>query len=401
MRILKLKAENVFNLEAIEIEPDGNEIILTGENGAGKSSILDAILIALTNEKFEQPIRRGAKSARISLNLGDILVRRQITKKGSYLEIIAADGTKVKSPQKLLDSIIGELTLDPTNFYRLKDKAQRNQLAAVAGLDLSELKLKYCDFYDDRKLANKLVSEKQARLAVLPAPPPETPTKEIDCRALQIEIDNLNRCERAWKIDSGILAQIEIEVSDLRKLIETKLAWRDAFKKKMPQEFGAGNRELLDQKTTELDDSFGINKLVLQREVRGQAMLDLQALKDNVDGLQADMDSNLEEQEKRINEAEFPLPELSITEDAVLYNGIPLSQASTAERIAVSTRLAMAMNPKLKIIMIREGALIGSKIWDAITAVARAEDYQVWVEQFQEKPGAVGIHIHEGKVVKS
>ena len=47
MKIVKLTAENFKRLEAVEITPDGNTVLISGRNGQGKSSVLDSILAAL------------------------------------------------------------------------------------------------------------------------------------------------------------------------------------------------------------------------------------------------------------------------------------------------------------------------------------------------------------------
>ena len=47
MNIVKLRAENIKRIVAVEIEPDGALVQITGRNGAGKSSVLDAIWWAL------------------------------------------------------------------------------------------------------------------------------------------------------------------------------------------------------------------------------------------------------------------------------------------------------------------------------------------------------------------
>ena len=47
MKITKLQIENLYGIEQLEL--DGKSIELTGTNGAGKSSVLDAIRLALTN----------------------------------------------------------------------------------------------------------------------------------------------------------------------------------------------------------------------------------------------------------------------------------------------------------------------------------------------------------------
>ena len=46
-KILKLQAENIKRLKAIEITPEGHVMVVGGKNGQGKSSTLDAIWYAL------------------------------------------------------------------------------------------------------------------------------------------------------------------------------------------------------------------------------------------------------------------------------------------------------------------------------------------------------------------
>ncbi len=47
MKIVQLQAENVKRLKAVEISPEGHIVEITGRNGQGKSSVLDAIWWAL------------------------------------------------------------------------------------------------------------------------------------------------------------------------------------------------------------------------------------------------------------------------------------------------------------------------------------------------------------------
>ena len=61
MKILKLTAENIKKLKVVEITPQGNVVQITGRNGSGKSSTLDAIWWALAGKEAIQgkPIREG------------------------------------------------------------------------------------------------------------------------------------------------------------------------------------------------------------------------------------------------------------------------------------------------------------------------------------------------------
>ena len=60
MRISKISIENLYGIEQLEL--DGKSIELTGSNGMGKSSVLDAIRLALTNNsKRKYIVKNGQK----------------------------------------------------------------------------------------------------------------------------------------------------------------------------------------------------------------------------------------------------------------------------------------------------------------------------------------------------
>ena len=47
LRIIELRGENVKIIKAIRIRPKGNVVIISGKNGAGKTSVLDLIWYCL------------------------------------------------------------------------------------------------------------------------------------------------------------------------------------------------------------------------------------------------------------------------------------------------------------------------------------------------------------------
>ena len=126
MKILKLTAENVKKLRAVEITPTGELVEITGKNGAGKTSVLDAIWWALAGTKHIQavPIRTGATKARIRLDLGELIVERRFTPVGSTLTVEKADGARYTSPQGILDALLGALTFDPLAFVGQEPREQ-------------------------------------------------------------------------------------------------------------------------------------------------------------------------------------------------------------------------------------------------------------------------------------
>lgn len=70
------------------------------------------------------PIRDGQDRAAITLDLGEYRVTRTFMPGNSYLNVESADGAAFKSPQALLDGLVGQLSFDPLAFVRAGGKAK-------------------------------------------------------------------------------------------------------------------------------------------------------------------------------------------------------------------------------------------------------------------------------------
>ena len=104
-----------------------------------------------------------------------------------------------------------------------------------------------------------------------------------------------------------------------------------------------------------------------------------------------------QEKNNKIKTAQYPISGLTVDEEKVLYNGLPLSQLSTGAKIKVSTAIAMALNPKLKVIFVRDGSLLDKAGMQSILDMAKEKDYQIWMEYTKDEKG-VGIYLEDGEV---
>ncbi len=76
------------------------------------------------------------------------------------------------------------------------------------------------------------------------------------------------------------------------------------------------------------------------------------------------------------------VPGLSIDEDGiVLMNGVPFDQGSTAERWCASVMLGIAMNPKLKVVLIEDASLLSENSFRQLYAVAVEKGVQFILEE--------------------
>jgi DNA repair exonuclease SbcCD ATPase subunit len=136
MRIIRLSSSNVKRLVAVDIEPDGSLVIVGGRNGAGKSSVLDSIHMALGGKGAQppEPIRKGERKAEVTIVLGQdgepaLKVVRTFTQNGAHLTVTDADGAKLKSPQGVINRLIGTIAFDPLAFTRLSAREQARNRA--------------------------------------------------------------------------------------------------------------------------------------------------------------------------------------------------------------------------------------------------------------------------------
>ena len=66
VKLTKIKIKNLFGIK--EYEADGQSVELSGRNGAGKTSVIDAIRLALTNRSDREYIVRDGETE------GEILI---------------------------------------------------------------------------------------------------------------------------------------------------------------------------------------------------------------------------------------------------------------------------------------------------------------------------------------
>jgi hypothetical protein len=197
MKIVRFTAENFKRLSLVEITPTGEVVELLGRNGQGKSSVLDAIDVAIRGLEVapRKPIKTGAEEARIRLDLGELIVTRTFKRKDdgdmtTSLRVESADGVKKASPQTLLDSMIGALAFDPLEFERMDVRRQFDALRAfVPGVDFDEIaRLNREDFERRTAVNRKAKDAKVSAERIRPAQPDEN-LGMIDTAALIEKLD--------------------------------------------------------------------------------------------------------------------------------------------------------------------------------------------------------------------
>lgn len=383
MRITRLTAENFKRLKAVDITPDDNTVVIAGRNAQGKSSVLDGIMAALAGrngaKELVRPIRDGESKARVAVELDDLVVERKWTQSGSTVTVSPKGGNaRLNSPQAVLDKLIGSLSFDPLAFAEAEPKKQVETLIDLIGREaFDEIATDRKAAYDRRTEANREVKRLRAQIDGLGDDVPQAgePPK-IDVAALVDEIGIARRkaaLGEEWQRLKDRMLEIEAEgrglpatrpveelatlLADAQRLQDVRMRW--------------DQRQSLTSELTEIEATANACSTRIE----------------NLDIKRAAL----------ITAADLPVDGLTFDEDGVEYNGVPFIQASAAERLKVSVAMAMALNPELRVICIRDASLLDDESKAALVAMATEHDFQIWYEVVGDG-GQVGVVIEDGMV---
>ena len=104
------------------------------------------------------------------------------------------------------------------------------------------------------------------------------------------------------------------------------------------------------------------------------------------------------ERAARLVATQFPIPGLGITDEGVTFGGIPFEQASSSERLKVSVAIGLAANPKLRVLLIRNGNLLDTDSLAQLAEQIDAAGAQVWMEFVTSSADGMAVMIEDGHV---
>lgn len=412
--VTNLVVEEFKRVTDVEIVPDTDTptVIITGRNAQGKSSVLDAleaVFTGLDKRKTPRPIHEGKLAARIVAETQDLVITRTFHDKDgavkTTLTVSAKDGAKYGSPQKMLDELYGQVTVDPWEFATMSAKDQRATLLSLVDLPfkLDEIDAQRAAKFAKRTDANREVKNLTAQVEAAKAqlPPTDAKTEEVSAGDLIARIQTASAHDRAVK-DAGDRAdEYEEEVTTLERRLARVKTLRDeavAEVARLAAVESEDAEELTEQLST-IEESNRQAREAAQARARFEALVSAQ--RDAVD-VATDLDTAItlidQRKENGLAAASFPVPGLSFSEDGILYQGQPFEQASTAEKIRVSFAVATAKPGTIRVVLIRNAESLDSSNLELIGKLAEDAGFQVWCERVQETRELGVFHLEDGRL---
>jgi predicted ATP-dependent endonuclease of OLD family len=422
MRINKIEIENFMRLKAIQFVPKPGLNHIVGDNGAGKTAFLNAIVCALSGRKSLPvvPVRDGQEMARITLDLGEIIVKWRCKPNRETTVIVeSADGARYPSPIKMLERLFGERSIDPLEFWRATPAKRLEMLRAMVKIDLDVDAIEQLNErdYNERKAFNSRANTFAERVKNVEANVNWTmDVVEQDMSALVDALANAMEHNSAIGVASstrahriGEMKKRETEIEELDQQIARLMAKRDERSSELAnlREAHLNAAPLPDPvDVTDLRAQMGVAETenarkrnqIHHREQLASAKKELEECQ----AASARLTAQIEERTKAKNDAlaavKFPVDGLSLGTEDVLFNGLPFSQASSGDAVPISTKIAMQANPELRLLLIRDASLVGRKNMALVAQSAEEEGYQVFMESVRTG-STVGLELEAGEVV--
>lgn len=432
MRIVKFSAENIKKLKAVEITPAGNLVEITGPNGSGKSSVLDSIFYALggSAEIPNKIVRKGEEKAKITLDLGELIVTRKFTAAGgTSLVVEATNGARFPSPQRMLDDLIGSLSFDPLAFTRMEPRDQLETLRRMVKMDvdIEMLDRQSSGDVEKRRDINREVKQLEARITGLnPESLKDVSSEPLDVDTLiaaleAVGVKNTELEKKKARLEADRIANDDCfkkakslrlqagakqrEASQLEEIAKEYIAKADEIEKQAEEDAKKLNVVMpAPESTVEIRASIEKAQVTNRKVSSKQQLLRLEEeaakLKEKAAALTKAIEDRTEEKNKAISSAKMPVEGLSFGEGEVIYNELPLVNASSAEQLRISVAIAIAANPKLKVLRVKDGSLLDEASLKQLAEFAALEDYQIWIERVEEGHGRPCIIMEDGAIAQ-
>lgn len=408
LKIIELRAENFKRLKAVSIRPTANTVIVSGANEQGKTSVLDSIFWALGGAAMTKatgtkaPIRNGQKKAVVKIDVGEFVVTRKATASGETLTVEGKDGGQYRTPQAVLDGVIGKIAIDPLSFATMAEKEQRETLLKVVdiGIDLQEMAERRKGLFEMRTATGREVKRYEGALLALTPPPAgvadaETPAADVVAKievAQAINSANAEKRRLAERIREDV-AKIEAEIAAAKSRLESA---KDALVMAEGEADGLQDVDVEPLKA-ELSGLEANNARVRNARQWRSTKAGLEEAETMYTGYTRAIEEIDTKKAEAILNAAFPVPGLGFDDVGVTFKDVPFAQCSSAERLRVSVALAMAANPRLRVIRITDGSLLDKTNLQIIEEMAVDNDYQIWVEKVDES-GRVGFYVEDGEI---
>ncbi len=357
LKINRLEIENVKRVKSVRIEPTANGLtVIGGKNNQGKTSVLDSIAWALGGDRYRpaQAQREGSitpPNLRIIMDNGLIVER-----KGKNSDLKVTDPSGKKSGQQLLNEFVEQLALDLPKFIDANEKEKARILLNIIGVGdrLAVMDKEEQELYN-RRLAVGQIADQKEKFAKEQPYYPEAPKELVSATELIRKQQDIlaQNGENQRKRDK--LHQLEQEYQKVIEELENLLRRQKALEADL-EIAKTSAADLTDQSTKELEESIlsieEVNRKVRANLDKDKAEEDAKEYRRQYRELTKQIEDMRQSKADLLNNADLPLPGLSVKEGELTYNGFKWDSMSGSDQLRVATAIVRKLNPRCGFVLL-------------------------------------------------
>ena len=357
VKINTLEVENVKRIKAVQLDCTGQALtVIGGNNGEGKTSVLDAIAYALGGEKYRPTnIKRDDSIVppEIRLTLSNGI---KVERKGKKSNLTVTDPNGGRSGQALLNEFVHQFALDLPKFLEASEKAKAETLLKVIGVgdDLARIEREAAKINQDRKTAGQLADSAFKHAESLPYYPdaPEAPTSAaalIDQHRKVMEQNAKNGSLRAaleaLKTERGQVQKSLAQLQERLRILDVQITQSEGHVLTLTDQ----DPETLRMQLDTVEETNAKVRANLDKE---KAMADAEEQQSTYATLTKDLEAKRAEKAMLFKGADMPLDGLEVVDGALAYNGHPWDSMSGAEQLMVATAIVRKLNPECGFVLL-------------------------------------------------
>lgn len=435
MKISKVKISNILGVTEVEFTPGGfNEI--SGPNGSGKTSILEAIKSVIEGGHDATLLRKGETTGRVVLELDDgTELTKRVTEGKSQTDVLQ-NGAKVGRPGDFIKALTDLISVNPVDFLRAPkkdrvrvlletmpiviDAAELTKISGVPvkaddtnGLQIIEAVRK--QVYDDRTGTNRAVKEKDATINQLRLALPDAPAgvsgseDELTAAIAEADASKAAEFDRVQKKLEGIRIASQERVDAIRtelqeaidKLKADAIAKVDAEKAALAEIEAKAQtqKDITSQKhadiVTPIRDALNIIKAnrdaVAKRE---QTLETIKMLEGELDSLTTDAErqtkalADIEAYKSKLL-SELPISGVEVRDGEIYRDGIVFDRLNTAQQVWIAVEIAKLRSGDLGVCCCDGLESLDPKAFAAFRDGALESGLQLFVTRVSDKGFAI------------
>lgn len=364
VKISSLELENVKRIRAVQIVPTSAGLtVIGGNNGQGKTSVLDAIAWALGGDRYRPsaPTRDGSViPPRIRLELSNGLV---VERSGKNSALKVSDPAGQRAGQQLLNSFAEELALNLPKFMEASGKEKADTLLKIIGVGdrLATLELQEKQIYNQRHAIGQIADQKKKSAKEMPFYP-DAPGKPISAMELiqrQQAIlaqngENQRKRERLEHIKFRKNSCVQVVQS-----LEERLENARASLKQAEADLEIAQKDAMDlhdestaQIEADLRNIEAINIKVRSNCDREKTEQEAEEYSGQYEALTTELEGIRKQKYDLLNGAKLPLEGLSVEDGELTYHGKKWDAMSGSDQLRVSTAIVRALNPRCGFVLL-------------------------------------------------